>query len=118
MIKIDARTAQSLAWHRLTEEIRMCQDLIVYIDNKLSVYMTILGRMAVLEIKERITSLPKDTQKKVSEAWLRGVGNYGPWCVLKEAHKIHETKRHNKWWVALELMVDPWFHGVSLLWED
>jgi len=109
MMQIDARTAQSLGWHRLREEIRMCQDLIVYMDTRLSVYMTILGRMAVLKIKETITSLPKDTQKKVSEAWLRGVGNYGPWCVLKEAHKIHEGKRHNKWWVALELMMDPWF---------
>jgi len=83
MLSVNAGVAKQLAWQRFMEEVKMCQELCEYMDAELGAYMTLLGRMGVLKIRDRLNELPLAIKRKVFEGWARGAKAYGPWTLLQ-----------------------------------
>jgi len=84
MFKVTAKVAKELSWQRLILEIRMCQDLCMIMDEKLGAYMTLFGRMAVLNMISRLEELPEPHKKKVYSEWMKDAQYYAPWTLWSD----------------------------------
>ena len=96
MITVSVKVAKRLAWHRLEEEIEMCQELCNIMDKELNVYMTLLGRLAVIKIWERLNELPEIHKPKVYKEFAGEAKWYGPWYLLKTKKIVGDVYDHFK----------------------
>ena len=87
MISVTVKAAQELAMQRLLEELGMCQRLCDTMDKQLGAYMTLLGRMGVLKVIQRIENLPEVHRLPVFNKWAGEMQWYGPWTLLREKTK-------------------------------
>ena len=87
MISVTVKAARELAMQRLLEELGMCQRLCDTMDKQLSAYMTLLGRMGVLKVIQRIENLPEVHRLPVFNKWAGEMQWYGPWTLLREKTK-------------------------------
>lgn len=85
MISVTVKVARELGWKRLLVELKMCQDLCDVIDKELGPYLTILGRMAHLNLAGRLKELPSTHKVNVYRKWAGEAQWYGPWTLIKQA---------------------------------
>lgn len=83
MIGASVKAVRELSMQRLLEEIAMCQRLCDMMDKQLGAYMTILGRLGVLKVMQRIADLPEVHRASVFKKWAGEMRNYGPWTLVR-----------------------------------
>lgn len=85
MKAVSVAVARELAWDRLLEEIALCQDLCNFMDEKIDAYLTVLGRMAYINLAKRIHEVPSSKRASVFRIWGGDAQYYGPFVLLTGA---------------------------------
>lgn len=97
MININSEIAQTLAWERQKLEVAMCQKLANVYDKDMTPFMTILGRMSVFKMKERLTGLPGKWERElVDKLAFMGIV-YAPFKLIAICENMESQGAKPKW---------------------
>lgn len=101
MLQITAGVAKELARQRLLVETDMCQEICEILDKSFGVYLTLLGRLASLNMIKKFKKLNPPLQKKIYDRWAGDSQFYGPW-ELRRADKAKAKPEPMENWIEYD----------------